>query len=452
MRLIEVDTVRLRRHMASKGLTQKELAEKSDISRSQVIRLLRENGWTKVRAATAKGLAIALGIEISDLCDRDDLEQYRRVVAKEFSRVCFRGLGMPWAIGQQINDLFVDPRVCEVSREKSEPNDTHPRSTVRGVTRTQLPSSADAIKATDCIRLRDRVVLLGDPGSGKTTITRCLAYSAAVSPSQDAALPIYIRVSEFAQLLESGSELDPLAFVAAWATDRECGNREDAIRGRLKSGRTRCLVLFDGLDEIGDEELHERAVEAIVRFIESYPRNVYVLTSRLIGYSHDTWKQLGFSAYRIEDYGEAEQIELVRKWSSILARNEGKTEETLAGLMNAIFSNPRVKTLAANPLILTICILLHQARGGSLPRRRVDLYEKIANVFLDTWESSKADSSRFYELRSAPLDAREFRWLLCRLALAMQKAGRVVMPRWWVDSLIREYLTGTLGFPGDGGR
>ena len=440
MSLVEIDTVRLEKHINAESLTQKELAVKSGVSRSQLVRLLKSAGRKKVRAATAEGLANALRVRLSDLCDDDELEQYRRVVAEEFSRVCFRGLGIPWALQQRINDLFVDPKVYEVLGESCERAERRPRSTVQGVKRTHGFRGADAIKATDCVRLRDRVVLLGDPGSGKTTILKYLAYSAAVSPSQETALPIHIRVSEFAQLLESAPGLDPLTFVSAWAASRDCGNREDAFRKRLKSRRSRCLVFFDGLDEVGDERLYELAVSAIVRFIRSYPRNTFVLTSRPIGYSHDTWTHLGFSAYHIEDYDEDEQTQLIVKWSSILGRNGHETEETLAALTRAIFSNPRVRTLTTNPLILTICVLLHHARGGSLPRRRVDLYEKISDVFLDTWESSKASTNVLNELQSAPLDAREFGWLLRRLALAMQKAGRVAMPRWWVDNLIREYL------------
>jgi transcriptional regulator with XRE-family HTH domain/predicted nucleotidyltransferase/energy-coupling factor transporter ATP-binding protein EcfA2 len=446
MSLVQIDTERLRNQVASKGLTQKELAERSGVSRSQIVRLLKESGRARVRAATAEGLASALDVSASDFGDGDEVTEYRRVVAEEFSRICFRGLGMPWALEQELEELFVDPRVSELPADPCMQDESRRSGGGQAVQRAQAPSDTGAIRATDCVRLRDRVVLLGHPGCGKTTILKYLAHSVAVDASRKSSIPIYVRIPELAHHLESDPEIDPLTYIGAWAATRDCRIAEDALRGQLESRRLSCLILLDGLDEIGDGDLRELVIATIVRFVRTYPRNRYVIASRQSGYNHETWKHLGFAAYRIEDYEREEQAELLAKWSPILARvNSAKVEETLDGLAKAVFSNPRVKTLAANPLILTICILLHQARGGSLPRRRVDLYEKIADVFLDTWESSKEDANSLHESRSVPLDSREFLWLLSRLALAMQKAGRVLVPRWWVASQIRAYLLGTLG-------
>ena len=121
-------------------------------------------------------------------------------------------------------------------------------------------------------------------------------------------------------------------------------------------------------------------------------------------------------------------------------------DEVRKDLEAAIFSNPRVWALASNPLILTILVLLSGARGGSLPRRRVDLYEKIVDVFLDTWEKSKRATEKFDEIHSINLDSREFRWLLSDVSLAMQKANLTLAPRWWLSSQMREYLQHSLGF------
>ncbi len=449
MTLVSIDSGRIRKLVESKGLTQKELAEKSGVSRSQVIRLLKGSGWVKIRAATLEGLARAVEVRLSDLTDRDRFSQYRREVAAEHSKMSFRGLGMPWSPEQSIDDLFLDPRLidntpacCACEKDEFDPTSVPGEGEL-----VQRCSETDVIRATDCVRQRDRVVLLGSPGCGKTTIAKYLIHRAAVDSSADAFLPLYVRVVQLAQFLETVPGADVLAYVSAWAAERGCERATELLRERLQSRQARCLVVLDGLDEMGDGDSRAGALEAISQFVLAYPWNSYVLTSRLIGYSHEKWESLGFTPYRICDYDAEEQDELLSKWSSLLAcDDDAKAKETLAGLRHAILCNPRVRTLSENPLILTICVLLHQARGGSLPRRRVDFYEKIADVFLDTWESSKADDSQAHLLHSIPLDAREFRWLLARLALAMQKAGRVLAPRWWANSLIREYLTGTLGF------
>jgi len=64
-----------------------------------------------------------------------------------------------------------------------------------------------------------------------------------------------------------------------------------------------------------------------------------------------------------------------------------------------------------------------KARGYAIPRRRVDLYEKITEVFLDSWESSKRKEHGFRETGNIDLEPCELKWLIADLALAMQKAG-----------------------------
>ena len=118
---------------------------------------------------------------------------------------------------------------------------------------------------------------------------------------------------------------------------------------------------------------------------------------------------------------------------------------------SAVFSNPRIRTLAANPLILTILVLLNESRGGALPRRRVDLYAKIVDVFLDTWESSKRQNT-FDENADIDLDCasfggscRTYRWPCKRPTVRLP-------PRWWLADRMRDCLQEKLGFDPDEAR
>jgi predicted nucleotidyltransferase len=213
------------------------------------------------------------------------------------------------------------------------------------------------------------------------------------------------------------------------------------------SERRSCLVLLDGLDEIGDEHRREQLIASLREFIEQYPRNRYVVTSRLVGFDPLPWRSLGFVDFRILGYGARQLGEFAKKWAKVLAGDDEHSEEGVQASMEAaIFSNPRVRALATNPLILTILVLLNESRGGVLPRRRVDLYAKIVDVFIETWESSKRAPDKFEETFNIDLDAREFRWLLSDLSLAMQKADRTLAPRWWIADRVRDYLQQKMGF------
>ena len=164
-------------------------------------------------------------------------------------------------------------------------------------------------------------------------------------------------------------------------------------------------------------------------------------------YKRQPWIIERFSVVGLQDFGPREVECFIDKWSRILSRiyGERSAEVVKLSLDDAVKSNPRVRSLAGNPMVLTILAVLNESRGGNLPRRRVDLYEKIADVFLDSWERCKR-SQNFAETHTVELDSREFEWLLASVALLMQREQRVLAPKWWLRETISEFLIRSLGF------
>ena len=124
---------------------------------------------------------------------------------------------------------------------------------------------------------------------------------------------------------------------------------------------------------------------------------------------------------------------------------EKRAEELTALIM----SHRPLRAIASNPLMLTILTALHYA-NASLPRRRVDLYAKIVDVML---EASKLAVSKTAPAMSDPLhgiviESREFGWLLDRLALQMQRHGRLLRPRWWVTDCVQAFLREQMALDG----
>lgn len=347
---------------------------------------------------------------------------------------------MPQFERQPIDEIFVDLTLREQPEESSD--DCRPRTS--GTAKRQ-PSPP--LSATQCVQTSDRVVVLGDPGSGKTTLLRYLAHSRAMVKDQQAQLPVYIRLAEFGRAQELDPRVDLLKFVAARAAHGGCAGIEESLAKELSDEKRGCLVLLDGLDEVGDHKQCESLIQAVKAFIESYPKNRFVLASRVVGFESGPWTALGFSVFRVLGYNRQQLLDFAEKWAKVLSRIQGQPHAAvLDDLQSAIFSNPRVRALGSNPLILTILVLLFGARGGTLPRRRVDLYEKVVDVFLDTWEKTKRATEKFDETYSITLDAREFRWLLSDVSLAMQKAQRTLVPRWWLADTLRDHLQQKLGF------
>jgi len=435
-----LDAQRLRTAIANVGGNQASVARQSGVSRAQLGRLVAGSS-ARVRRSTLERLARTLGTSPDALLLGGAMPQYKQWAADETAYIDFRGLGMPSVQRQPIAEVFVDPAVDEDPRgcqEECSRGDPRARSA------TVRPDRS--VPATKCVRDHDRLILLGSPGAGKTTLLRFLAHLATSHKGEETETPIFIRLPELCRAQELDEGVDLLKYFAARAVERGCPEVEEGLRQELAAGDRRCLVLLDGLDEVGSEEQRDCVVRSVQTFVEKYPRNRYAVTSRPAGFDAAPWRKQGFSVFRILSYDQAHLECFANQWAKVLARMENKPErEILDRLTRAIFANPRVRALASNPLIVTILALLNEARGGVLPRRRVDLYEKVADVFLDTWENNKRSAGRFEESHSIDLDAREFRWLLSDLSLAMQRAEWTHAPRWWIAEKIEDYLHHKLG-------
>src|SRR5262249_18006401 len=126
----------------------------------------------------------------------------------------------------------------------------------------ELDVAKDASKGSDEAQPIDRVlktsgcvVMLGGPGSGKTTLAKRLARSFAVGaevareryPEIRWGLPIVVPVVQFDA---HGGEGDLFQYIVQRLD--EIGGKALVRAFRTRWGEGECLVLLDGLDEIAD--------------------------------------------------------------------------------------------------------------------------------------------------------------------------------------------------------
>ncbi|GAA6614257.1 NACHT domain-containing protein [Scytonema sp. NUACC26] len=64
---------------------------------------------------------------------------------------------------------------------------------------------------------------------------------------------------------------------------------------------------MDGLDEVYDQQSRKGIVERINQFVEQFPTNKFVITSRIAGY-HEVQLSDRFTEFTIEDM-DSEQVE-----------------------------------------------------------------------------------------------------------------------------------------------
>jgi predicted nucleotidyltransferase len=457
---MRIDSRQLRRLIAARGFTNTKLAKTAGLSR-QALHAILNKDWADVRDATVHRLVGALKLPDENVLGKDPLAGYKALAADEHAHMDFRALGLPATEPRLLDSMFIPIRVRRVAQPSHEVH-CYDSASRTGAETDELSQStaADlgALTLGECFDRHRRLLMRGEPGSGKTTLLRHVARSYAKGmQGQDgypgpARVPLFVRLADYAKGRELDGELGLVRFVLArvqpeaspeWAEELERSLQDELSKGT-------CLVLLDGLDEVG----RESDLPAVLRaFIARYPRNQFVLTSRMVGLDAGPWHRFGFESCEITRWQEADIRSFAFAWYASRhgeggerqrKENEGQADELSA----AILKQPRLGEFASNPLMLTIVAALHHA-NATLPRRRVDLYAKVVEVMLETWEAGKRDARPGDALHGILLESREFRWLLAKLALAMQQQDHLLNPRWWVTEFVQKFLRENLALEGE---
>jgi formylglycine-generating enzyme required for sulfatase activity len=299
------------------------------------------------------------------------------------------------------------------------------------------------------------VVLLGDPGAGKTTFLKFLALTLATGQGEAVGLgervPVLVPLSAYADALTQG-EISLQAFIPRYYSERGIDLAlGEVLETALRQGRA--LLLLDGLDEVRELGQRHRIVERVKDFYCFHKKagNKLTVTSRIIGYREARLEAPDLAEATLVDFEEEEIEAFIEKWTSALERaasGETRTaeidaEREKAGLLDAVRRSAGVRDLAANPLLLTILALMKR-QGVDLPERRVELYETYVKTLLRHWNLARSLDGR----AAREVDDVETLKSLAPLALWMQETspGRGLVKEWDLRQKLEAIFQG-LGHP-----
>ena len=238
--------------------------------------------------------------------------------------------------------------------------------------------------------------ILGSPGSGKTTLLKHIALILANRHRKEAQkLPILIYLRNHARVIVENPDISLADIILASdvVKEQDLEPPEGWFQQQLRKGR--CVILLDGLDEVGDGETRMKIVRWVERQVHRYANNRFCTTSRPLGYMDNPIP--GVTTLRVLPLDHEQVGRFVSNWylaNEVMSHNkedEGVRIEARKGatdLIRRIRGSDVLIALSVNPLLLTMIANVHRFRS-QLPGRRVELYREICEVFLGKRQAIK---------------------------------------------------------------
>jgi formylglycine-generating enzyme required for sulfatase activity len=399
-------------------LGQKRVMEEMLEELRRLNRLLQQ-GWSGTRADTITEQSVVVGVQQlfgGGMATTEDWEKhYLLTLIGQCDELDLAAVDETVSLregeGVRVSDVFTQlylDRLTRGPKQKVATAILKPDQGTREEREKRLP-----IQAIEAVAALPRLVILGQPGGGKSTLVNHMAVQLAKRRlgqtvteeklpgwvAEDKPLPVRIILRRLA------------AWLPATAKRGTAGLVWDYLEQQLRdSGCTECFtylkrvltdeggVLFcDGLDEVyeTDEDAKRSLIkEALLAFAKPLTKCRVVITCREYAYRADDAWRLPVSQFPVVELAlfNTEQIaEFITTWYRVVAGphkgwNTAKCQDEAADLVKTIQGSAHLQDLARYPLLLTLMAQVH-GRDGKLPNNRADLYERAVNLLLEHWEN-----------------------------------------------------------------
>ncbi|BAY74729.1 signal transduction protein [Nostoc linckia NIES-25] len=356
---------------------------------------------------------------------------YRSYLLRKLARIDASTLRPSSTVSLDLTTVFVEPDVISISRlfqvQENEAQKIDCLISLENERQNFISrgeSEDQRVAAEKFIPQHKKCAIVGLPGSGKTTLLQHLLLVAAnrdiLFGEAKGVIPVLVKIRELDLNNLPGADKLLQAAEGNQVLSDKCPG---FLERQLEIGRV--LLLIDGLDEVIPEK--RQAVMAWIRaFVEMYPNSRFVISSRPAGYQSEEFQKLGFTEVTLCNFTSEQIRKYVQRWTTAIELSESKSQEEIEqastesadALVDSTQSNPYVRGIAANPLMLSTLCLVQKYEGGRLPNRRVVLYQRCVEGLLFHWDQKRGLPEVILGLQLS-----RKMLLLRRLALEMQVEG-----------------------------
>jgi formylglycine-generating enzyme required for sulfatase activity len=338
----------------------------------------------------------------------EDLAIYRSVLAQTTATLQLHGLS-PAASGPDAFQKPMDLAKIYIGLDtESLVKESEHGHIVNRIETTEplLREETRKMTALEALIFNRRIVLLGDPGGGKSTFVRFITYCLAMHSLDPRAgwlerlsgwnaeeaeiLPVVLILRDYAaslpkELPAKAEAAHLCGFLKARLDAQHLAFAFGPIEEALENGNA--LVMLDGLDEVTMVEQRVFIRDAVQAFMERFPGNRYLITCRFLSYlppikGKPDFRLTKVAEFRLAPFDDKKIDAFIECWYYEMGLPE-KIEK-----LKVAVRQTDIQVLASNPMLLTVMAMVH-VFSGELPNERVKLFEEVIDLLLFRWEAQK---------------------------------------------------------------
>ncbi|NEO69227.1 CHAT domain-containing protein [Moorena sp. SIO3H5] len=250
-----------------------------------------------------------------------------------------------------------------------------------------------------------RLVVVGDPGCGKTTLLSSIAHHYAVGHRTKQ------KVSTFKETLPDNPWI-PVTLVCRDLLEAQLndgliglikyqfrrlgysGNKLEYVSTFLehRMSRGEVLLLVDGLDEIPTKEQRRKFAQFLETQTSMYSQMPMILTSRVVGFRAIQAELKSFKHLNVAPLGRDQKKQFVQAWTKLLLEAKLLSDQDLTSIVDKLESevcdSRKIAKLCENVLLLTLIAQMFLL-DGQLSRRRVDVYRRAIELMIERQRKGK---------------------------------------------------------------
>jgi len=274
---------------------------------------------------------------------------------------------------------------------------------------------AKPLSAIKALASHSRCILLGIPGSGKSTFVNHLCMCLASHQTEPEGpwleqlpgwpkkwsqlIPVPVVLREMAAWIQDRQPTEKLvalltAYLKDWLTQKNLPDYFDYLRASLLGGKA--LLLLDGFDEVPvNEDLRKPLYDCMADLPAAFPDTPIMVTCRILSYQDPRWRlsENVWRKFELSPFSEEQIKEFITAWYLQLEAR-GSLSDAKGDPKKLIETVKRkdLAPLARNPLLLTAIVIVN-IDEGELPDSRALLYKKVVDLLLWQWDNVRLQSS-----------------------------------------------------------